>query len=412
MSLTVFLMTLRVAFRSLRRNPLRSTLTMLGIVFGVAAVIAMVAISQGADAFIQDRIQSLGTNIVVVRPGSTVMRGARSGDGSAASLTVSDARAIARECPSVAAVTYIKRRKMQVIAGRENWSTDVQGVNVDYPYVRAWPLAEGRFFTPQEERTAARVCVLGATVVQNLFALGQSPIGASIRIQDMPCRIIGILSTKGQTGWGSDQDDTIIVPFSTAERKLIGAEILGVVDYIMVSARSATQTTETEDEIRSLIRARHHLRPKQDDDFRVRNLQEIADASASASQVMTILLASVASIALLVGGIGIMNILLVSVTERTREIGIRMAVGAKAKHILLQFLVESATLSLLGGVFGILLGVASAQLVASVAHWPSLLSPVTIVGSFVFSGIVGILFGYYPAYKASRLDPIEALRYE
>ncbi len=412
MSLTVFLMTLRVAFRSLQRNTLRSTLTMLGIVFGVAAVIAMVAISQGANAFIQDRIQSLGTNIVVVRPGSTVVRGARSGDGSAASLTVSDARAIARECPSVAAVTYIKRRKMQVVAGRENWSTDVQGVNVDYPYVRAWPLAEGHFFTPQEERTAARVCVLGATVVQNLFALGQSPIGASIRIQEMPCRVIGLLSTKGQTAWGSDQDDTIIVPFSTAERKLIGAEILGVVDYIMVSARSATQTTETEDEIRSLIRARHHLRAKQDDDFRVRNLQDIADASASASQVMTILLASVASIALLVGGIGIMNILLVSVTERTREIGIRMAVGAKARHILLQFLVESATLSLLGGVFGIILGVASAQFVASVANWPSLLSPTAIVGSFVFSGVVGVLFGYYPAYKASRLDPIEALRYE
>ena len=412
MSFTLFLMTIRVAFRSLRRNTLRSTLTMLGIVFGVAAVIAMVAISQGADAFIQDRIQSLGTNVVVVRPGSTVTRGARSGAGSAASLSLLDARAIARECPSVVAVTAIKRRKLQAVAGRENWSTDVQGVSADYLRVRAWSLADGRFFTPQEEQTAARVCVLGQTAANNLFALGQNPLDATIRLQNMPCRVIGVLAMKGQTGWGSDQDDTIILPFSTAERKLIGAEILGVVDYIMVSARSAAQTVDAEEEIRSLLRARHRLSSDDENDFRVRNLQDIADASASASQVMTTLLASVASIALLVGGIGIMNILLVSVTERTREIGVRMAVGAKARHILLQFLVESATLSLLGGVFGIVLGVACAQLVASVANWPSLLSLPAIIGSFVFSGLVGILFGYYPAYKASRLDPIEALRYE
>lgn len=405
-------MTARLALRSLQRNKLRSALTMLGIIFGVGAVIAMVAISQGADAFIQSQINSLGTNIIIVMPGSTMSSGARGGYGSAATLSVADAEAIAKECPSVAGVAHIKRQVMQVIAGGQNWSTQIQGVNGDYLRVRNWPLASGRFFTRQEEHTAARVCVLGQTALQNLFAPGQDPVGATIRIQNVPCQVIGTLTVKGQTGWGQDQDDTILVPFSTAERKLIGAPILGLVNVLMVSARSASQTVKAEQEIQTLLRARHRILADREDDFSVRNLRDIAEASAGASKVMTTLLASVASIALLVGGIGIMNILLVSVTERTREIGVRMAVGAKARHILLQFLVESMTLSMLGGVLGIALGVGSANLVASLANWPSLLSPTAVIGSFLFSGVVGMIFGYYPAYKASRLDPIEALRYE
>ncbi|HXG20892.1 MAG TPA: ABC transporter permease [Methylomirabilota bacterium] len=412
MTLKLFRMTLRVAWRSLQRNKLRSVLTMLGVIFGVGAVIAMVAISQGADAFIQAQINSLGTNVVMVWPGSTTSSGAHGGAGSALTLTVADAEAIAKECPSVSGVAYIKRQNMQVIAGGQNWSTQIQGVNSEYFQVRNWPLAAGRVFTKQEEETAARVCLLGQTAVQNLFAPGQDPLGAMIRIQNVPCQVIGVMSVKGQTGWGQDQDDTVLVPFSTAERKLIGSPILGQVNVILVSAYSPALTAQTEQEVRALLRARHRIPTGKDDDFSVRNLQDIAEASASASKVMTTLLASVASIALLVGGIGIMNILLVSVTERTREIGVRMAVGAKARHILLQFLVEAVTLSMIGGLLGVALGIGSARLVASLANWPSLLSPTAVVGSFMFSGIVGVVFGYYPAYKASRLDPIEALRYE
>jgi len=289
----------------------------------------------------------------------------------------------------------------------------IQGVSADYIEVRDWPVAAGRFFTHQEETTAARVALLGETAARNLFASGQDPLDATIRIQNVPFQVIGMLSVKGQTGWGQDQDDTVVIPFSTAERKLIGAEILGLVNLVLVSARDASVTAHAEQEIRALLRARHRIpAAQQEEDFNLRRLQEIADASAGASQVMTILLASVASIALLVGGIGIMNILLVSVTERTREIGLRMAVGAKARHILVQFLVEASILSLAGGFLGVVFGVGSAHLVARFAHWPSLVSPVAVIGSLAFSGVVGIIFGYYPAYKASRLDPIEALRYE
>jgi ABC-type antimicrobial peptide transport system permease subunit len=413
MSLKLLAMTIRVAMRSLRRNALRSVLTMLGIIFGVGAVIAMVAISQGADAFIQAQINSLGTNIIMVMPGATTSGGARSGYGAASTLTVADARAIARECPSVAAVTYLKRQTMQVVAGGQNWSTIIQGVNADYFTVRDWPIVAGRSFTNQEEIIAARVALLGESAARNLFAEGQDPLGTTIRIQNVPFQVIGLLAVKGQTGWGQDQDDTVIIPFSTAERKLIGAEILGLVNLMLVSAREPRLTTQAEQEIRNLLRARHRIPDAQaEEDFSLRRLQEIADASAGASQVMTMLLASVASIALLVGGIGIMNILLVSVTERTREIGLRMAVGAKARHILLQFLIEALILSLVGGLVGVALGVGSAHLVARFAHWPSLLSPGVIIGSLAFSGVVGVIFGYYPAYKASRLDPIEALRYE
>jgi putative ABC transport system permease protein len=412
MNSKLLFMTIRVAVRSLRRNTLRSILTMLGIIFGVGAVIAMVAISQGADAFIQSQINSLGTNIIMVMPGTTTSGGVRSGYGGASSLTVTDARAIPQECPSVAAATSLKRQTMQVVAGNQNWSTMIQGVGPDYFAVRDWPLTEGRTFTRQEELTGARVALLGEAAARNLFLDGQVPIGATIRVQNVPLQVIGLLSPKGQTGWGQDQDDTVVVPFATAERRLIGAEILGVVNLILVSARDAKLTTKAEKEVVALLRMRHRIPEGQDNDFIVRRLQDIADASAGASQVMTILLASVASIALVVGGIGVMNILLVSVTERTREIGLRMAVGAKARHILLQFLVEAMMLSMVGGLLGIALGIGSARAVAYFAHWPSLVSPAAVLGSFAFSGVVGIIFGYYPAYKASRLNPIEALRYE
>jgi putative ABC transport system permease protein len=312
----------------------------------------------------------------------------------------------------VAAATSLKRQIMQVVAGGQNWNTMIQGVGPDYFTVRDWPLAAGRTFTRQEELTGARVALLGETAARNLFPGGQDPVGTTIRIQNVPLQVIGLLSTKGQTGWGQDQDDTVVVPFATAERRLIGTDILGVVNLILVSARDASLTANAEEEVRTLLRTRHRLQAQQEDDFTVRRLQEIADASAGASQVMTILLASVASIALVVGGIGVMNILLVSVTERTREIGVRMAVGAKTRHILLQFLVEAMILSMAGGLLGIVLGIGSARAVAYFAHWPSLVSTTAVIGSFLFSGVVGIIFGYYPAYKASRLDPIEALRYE
>jgi putative ABC transport system permease protein len=412
MNVKLLLMTVRVAARSLRRNTLRSALTMLGIIFGVGAVIAMVAISQGAHAFIQAQINSLGTNIIMVMPGTTTAGGVRSGYGGASSLTVADALAIPRECPSVAAATSLKRQTLQVVAGSQNWNTMIQGVGPDYFTVRDWPVTEGRSFTRQEELTGARVALLGETAAHNLFLAGQAPVGATIRVQNVPLRVIGLLAAKGQTGWGQDQDDTVVVPFATAERRLLGAEILGVVNLILVSARDARLTLTAEEEVRALLRVRHRIPPGQEDDFTVRRLQDIADASAGASRVMMILLASVASIALVVGGIGVMNILLVSVTERTREIGLRMAVGAKARHILLQFLVEAMMLSMAGGLLGIAVGVGSARAVAHFAHWPSLVSPAAVIGSFMFSGLVGIIFGYFPAYKASRLDPIEALRYE
>jgi putative ABC transport system permease protein len=411
-NLKLLLMAIRAAWRALKRNKLRSALTMLGIVFGVGAVVAMVSVSQGADAMIQEQIGSLGTNLLMVFPGSTISSGVRSGHGGTPTLTVADAQAIQKECPSVAAVTPIRRQDMQVVAGNQNWKTVVQGVGTDYLRVRAWPLASGRFFTPREEKGAAKVCVIGQTVANNLFAPGQDPVGVTLRIENVPLRLIGLLAAKGQTGWGQDQDDTVIVPFTTAERKLMGSEILGTVNYIFVSAYSPTQVAQAEEEVRTLLRARHRIATGREDDFTVRSLLDIAAASAGASQVMTNLLASTASIALLVGGIGIMNILLVSVAERTREIGLRMAVGAKARHILWQFLVESTVLSLVGGVAGIGLGIGSARLVTYFAGWPVLLSPAAMVGAFLFSGAVGIFFGYYPAYKASHLDPIEALRYE
>jgi putative ABC transport system permease protein len=408
----VFLMTMRAALRALRRNKMRSALTTLGIVIGVAAVIAMVSIGRGANYAVQQQIASLGTNMLMVMPGATTSGGARSGWGGMSTLTVRDAEAIHAEAPAVAEVTWFKRAVAQVVYGDQNWSTSVQGATPTYLSVRQWRMAKGAFFTQRDEDTANRVVVLGQTIVDNLFGVGEDPVDATIRLKDVPFRVVGVLERKGQTTWGQDQDDVAIIPFSTAERRVLGGEILGAVDMIFAAAASKSDLAPAKEQITELLRQRHRIQPGQDDDFTVRDLNEMAQASASATQVMTSLLLAVASISLLVGGIGIMNILLVSVTERTREIGIRMAVGAKSRHILLQFLVEAITLSLVGGIFGALLGVGAAKLVSSLAGWPTLIAPSAVVGSLLFSGAVGVFFGFYPARKAAQLDPIAALRYE
>jgi len=405
-------MTLRAAARALRRNKLRSALTMLGIVIGVAAVIAVVSIGRGADAAVQQQIRSLGTNLLLVFPGASTANGVRAGWGSVSTLKVNDAVAISKECAAVIDMSYAKRQVVQVVYGNQNWSTSAEGVTASFLAVRDWQLAAGRFFTDRDVAGASRVAVVGQTVVDHLFNPGEDPIEVMVRIKDVPFQIIGVLAAKGQTGFGQDQDDIILMPFSTAERRVLGTQILGTVDMILTSVRSVADIPEATAEITQLLHERHHIAPNADDDFGVRNLNDIAEASRNASQVMTSLLLCVASISLLVGGIGIMNILLVSVTERTREIGIRMAVGAKRRHILLQFLSEAILLSMVGGFAGCLLGIGASQMISRVAEWPTLVSPPAIVGAFLFSGAVGVFFGFYPARQAAQLDPIAALRYE
>jgi putative ABC transport system permease protein len=372
----------------------------------------MVSIGQGADAAVQAQIQSLGTNLLMVVPGATTAAGVRSGWGGVPTLTVGDAQAIARECSAVAAVTYHRRQVVQVVYGELNWSTVAQGTTTTFAEVRQWGVVRGELFTQRDEESGNRVAVLGQTVVDQIFGPGQDPIGATIRVKDVPFQVIGILESKGQTAWGQDQDDIVIVPFTTAERRLFGTAFVGMVDQIFASAVTTEAIPEASRQMQELLRERHRIGPHQEDDFTVRSLSDMASASQSASQVMTRLLFGVASISLLVGGIGIMNILLVSVTERTREIGIRMAVGAKARHILLQFLVEAIVLSLAGGLAGVLLGIGSAYLTSHIAGWPTLLSGTAVVGSLLFSAAVGVFFGFYPARKAAGLDPIAALRYE
>jgi putative ABC transport system permease protein len=405
-------MTMRTALRALRRNKLRSALTMLGMIIGVAAVITMVSIGQGADAAVQKQILSLGTNLLMVIPGATTSSGVRSGWGGVSTLNTADATAIKRECSSVADVSYFRRQVVQVIYGDQNWSTVAQGATPSYQSVRDWPVVAGSFYTQRDEEAASRVVVLGRTVVDHLFGPGEDPVGAQVRIKDVPFQVVGVLEAKGQTSWGQDQDDVLLMPFSTAERRVLGTQFVGTVDMIFASAVATDEIGEAAKQITALLHDRHHIQPGEEDDFTVRSLNDMAKASESASKVMTNLLLSVASISLLVGGIGIMNILLVSVTERTREIGIRMAVGAKGRHILLQFLVEAIVLSMVGGFAGVLLGIATAQLISHLAAWPTLLSPAAVAGSFLFSGAVGVFFGFYPARTAARLDPITALRYE
>jgi len=405
-------MTLRTALRALRRNKLRSALTMLGVVIGVAAVIVMVSIGQGASSAVESQIRSLGTNLLMVIPGATTSGGVRSGWGGASTLTVADAQAIAAECPAVSGVAWIKREVAQVVNGELNWSTGIQGTSPSYSEVREWPVAHGSFFGEREEAAAARVAVLGHTVVLKLFGAGEDPLGAMIRIKDVPFRVIGVLEKKGQNTWGQDQDDVILIPFATAERRVLGSAILGTVDLIFGKTDRPAELAPASAQIEALLRQRHRTAPAEDADFTVRSLDDMARMSQSANQVMSMLLLAVASISLLVGGIGIMNILLVSVTERTREIGLRMAVGARRRHILLQFLVESVAISLVGGLAGAALGIGVSIAISSLAGWPTLIAPEAVLGALLFAAAVGIFFGFYPARRAAGLDPIAALRFE
>ena len=401
-------MTLRIALRALARNKLRAFLTMLGIIIGVGAVIAMVAIGEGAKSTIRAQIAALGTNVLIVLPGSNVQGGVRAGFGNVNTLIDADAGAMARELPSVAYVSPVLRRQEQVVAGNLNWGTLAQGVAPEFQQIRDWQVAEGRFLHEGDMDSAAKVAVIGQTVARQLFGNDEA-LDAVIRIRNIPFRVVGVLGAKGQTGQGTDQDDTIMIPYTTMQKRLMR---ITWVQTIVVKAVSAERVDEAQEQIAALLRQRHRIGPEREDDFNVRNLSDIAEAATTTARVMAILLGSVASISLLVGGIGIMNIMLVSVTERTREIGIRMAVGARSRDIMLQFLVEAVVMAATGGLIGIFFGVGSSELIKQWAQWPTLIDPAIIAIAFLFSGAVGVFFGFYPAKKAANLDPIEALRYE
>ena len=403
-----WLMTFRIALRALARNKLRAFLTMLGIIIGVGAVIAMVAIGEGAKSTIRSQISALGTNVLIVLPGSNVQGGVRAGSGNVNTLVDSDARAMTRELRSVAYASPVLRRQEQLVAGNLNWGTLTQGVAPEFEQIRDWQIESGRFLHEGDMDSAAKVAVIGQTVARQLFG-NDDPIDAVIRIRNIPFRVVGVLVGKGQTGQGQDQDDTVMIPYTTMQKRLMR---ITFVQSIVVRAVSAEKVAEAQEQITLLLRQRHRIAEGRDDDFTVRNLSDIAEAAQSTARVMAVLLGSVAGISLLVGGIGIMNIMLVSVTERTREIGIRMAVGARSKDIMLQFLVEAVVMAATGGIIGILLGIGSSELLKTWAQWPTLINPGVVAVAFLFSGAVGVFFGFYPARKAAGLDPIDALRYE
>jgi putative ABC transport system permease protein len=404
------LMIIRVAFRALVRNKMRAALTMLGIIIGVSAVIAMVSIGQGAQQSVQAQIASIGTNLLFVSAGAQNVGGVRTGTGDTGTntLTVEDLDAIKREVPSVSMVTPTVNTRSQLIFGSQNWNTQIQGVSEQYPDIRKWTVQDGSFFTDADVRTAARVIVVGQTIADNLFP-GTSAVGQTVRVKDLPFRVVGVMARKGQDQQGRDQDDTAFAPYSTVQKKILGSPRVQVA-YVSAISQDATYTAQMQ--IGELLRQRHKLGPQDADDFSVRNMSDIAEAANETNSIMTMLLASIASVSLLVGGIGIMNIMLVSVTERTREIGIRMAIGARSSAVRTQFLIESVVLSLTGGLIGILLGLAVSLLIPSLLGWPTSVSTAAVIGSVIFSAAVGIFFGYYPARKAAALDPIDALRYE
>jgi putative ABC transport system permease protein len=404
-------MTFRIAYKALGRNKMRSGLTMLGIIIGVGAVIAMIAIGSGAKARIQEQIASMGSNLIIVLSGSATSGGMRFGSGSVPTLTVEDSKAIAAECSAVKYSAPVLQGVTQVVYGNQNWSTVTFASTPEALLIRDWPVVRGRTVIQSDVEGAAKVCLLGQTVVENLFG-DIDPVGQVVRIKQFPFTVIGVLSLKGQTTWGQDQDDVVYVPLTTGQRLLFGQQFPGMVRAISVQATGPDTMKQAEDEITQLLRQRHRIRPNQENDFSVRNLTELMSAAEESARVMSLLLGAIASISLLVGGIGIMNIMLVSVTERTREIGIRMAVGARGRDILYQFLIEALVLSLIGGVIGIFLGVGASRLVAQVFKWPTLISFQALLLSFSFAGGVGVFFGFYPARKAANLDPIEALRYE
>ena len=404
----MWFMTLRIALRALRRNKLRSFLTMLGIIIGVGAVITMVAIGEGAKALVRSQIASLGTNVLIIFPGTTTQGGARTGWGGVRTLVDSDARAIMKEVPTVALASPGIRQGQQVIAGNQNWFTVVHGVAPEFQQIRNWEVAEGRFINQADVDGATKVALIGQTVADVLFG-NDNPIDAVIRIKKIPFRITGVLAPKGRSSQGTDQDDVVMIPYTTMQKRIMG---ITYVQDIYVSAVSADRTQEAQQQITALLRQRHKIRPGAPDDVSIRNLSDIAEAAANSAKVMAVLLGSIASVSLLVGGIGIMNIMLVSVTERTREIGIRMAVGARSRDIMLQFIVEAVMMAAIGGALGILLGVVSSDMVHRIMEWPILVRPDIVVIALLVSGGVGIFFGFYPAQKAAHLDPIEALRYE
>jgi len=406
-----WLMTFRIALRALGRNKLRAVLTMLGIIIGVGAVIAMVAIGEGAKATIRSQIASLGTNVLIIIPGATTVGGVRGGLGTISTLTVDDADDIEKKVGSVTMVMYGSRSVLQVIGENKNWSTIVQGVGPEYLDMREWKTVSGRNFTAAELDAASKVALLGLTVSDTLFG-SEDPVGKIVRIKRSPFTVVGVLERKGQSPQGQDQDDTVIMPITTLQKKLYASAHAGTVGVIMVQAVDGDSVKEAERQVVALLRQRHRIGPGQEDDFSVRNLSEMLALAESATRIMSLLLGGIASVSLVVGGIGIMNIMLVSVTERTREIGIRMAVGARERDILSQFLIEAVLLALTGGAVGIVLGCAGAVLISRFAGWSTVISPSAVVLAFGFSAAVGIFFGFYPARKASRLDPIEALRYE
>jgi len=409
--MTRLLASLRIALRALMVNKMRSSLTMLGIIIGVGAVIAMIAVGSGAKKRIAEQIASMGSNLIMVMSGSSTSGGMRFGAGTVPTLTADDAKAIQTEIPGVKYTAPSINGVAQVVFGNQNWSTIIIGTAPEVLEIRDWPLAAGRPYTQQDVDGATKVCLLGRTVVENLFG-GMDAIGQIVRIKNVPFTVIGALAPKGQSTWGQDQDDIIFVPLTTAQKRLFGMQFPGMVRTIAVQATGPEVMKEVEEQITDLLRQRHRIQPNQENDFSVRNLTEVMSSAEQSANVMSLLLGAIASISLIVGGIGIMNIMLVSVTERTREIGIRIAVGAKGRDILLQFLIESLVLSLVGGMLGIGIGMAGTLILASFTKWPVLFSITAILLAVLFSGSVGVFFGFYPARKASLLNPIEALRYE
>ena len=402
------LKTIQAALKALNKNKMRSFLTMLGIIVGVLAVVAMISIGQGAKVSVQERISQLGSNLLFVRPGSAFRHGVHGGWGSRTSLRPEDAEAIVEECPSVEMVSPEVSTRAQVVYKNKNWNPSISGTGADILAIRGWKMEAGSFFRKSDVRGAAKFCILGKTIVENLFE-GVNPMGEIIRIRQIPFTVLGVLAERGQAGGWFDQDDVILVPYTTAQKRLLGIQH---VNSIVVSAVSAESMSSAEQEISELLRRRHNLADYEEDDFSIRNMADVQEAVAETAGTMTMLLAGIASVSLLVGGIGIMNIMLVSVTERIREIGIRMSVGARDRDILMQFLVEAVVLSLTGGLIGIIAGIIGSRVISSIAGWPTVVSGSSIGLAFVFAAAVGVFFGFYPARKASKLDPIDALRYE